>query len=44
MAEALRNGIKPAATTGTGRARADGFLDTFQKRWIIGKTGAKMLM
>jgi hypothetical protein len=44
MDEALRSGIKPATTTGTWRARADGFLDTFQKRWIIGKPGAKMLM
>lgn len=43
-AEALRSGIKPATTTGVWRARADGFLDTFQKRWIIGKPGATMLI
>lgn len=42
--EALRSGIKPATTTGTWRARADGFFDTFQKRWIIGKPGTKLLM
>ncbi len=40
--EALRSGIKPATTTGTWRARADGFLDTFQKRWVIGKPGLTM--
>lgn len=42
--EALCCGIKPAKTTGVWRARADGFLDTFQKRWIIGQPGTTMVI
>jgi hypothetical protein len=42
--EALRSGIKAATTTGAWRARADGFLDTFQNRWVVGKPGLKMAL
>jgi hypothetical protein len=44
MSEALRRGIRTANTTGAWRARADGFLDTFQKRWIIGNPGTTAVM
>lgn len=37
LSEALERGIKPASTTGTWRARAISFLQTFQDSWVIGK-------
>jgi hypothetical protein len=39
---AIQEGIKPAATTGSWRARAYSFLHTFEKRWIIGEPGSQV--
>ncbi len=44
VSEASRRGIKAANTTGAWRARADGFFDTFQKRWLLGHPGTTAAM
>jgi hypothetical protein len=41
---ALSDGIKPTACTGMWRARADVFLSSFQKRWIFGQPGTRVLL
>ena len=44
LEQALSSGIKPTAHTGIWRARADGFLSSFQKRWIFGRPGTRVLL